>query len=308
MAAANNVDVQSAGLRDASDRAAAAVTSGGNALTPDIYFVGNVPHIAWVEARSGLATLYVCHLADGRAGLERWDLDTLDGVNRTAAAAAAPSLAANATTPYVAWQEALTNTAVFVARRAPAGSAWGANFPARLTGIAGAPALTPAAIDAATAAAPLVRSLSVPLVTAAYHVNGAANIEEVQLQLLARDATTTTVPVLYARYVVSTNLLYLQDPERPGVFFPPATPGASSSNLNTPFVTLEPRKVLITNHGAPSAALDVTWSLIFEDATFFNTYTQAINIVYDGGQATGFFQVGTVYVGHQRYLPVVARE
>ena len=63
-----------------------------------------------------------------------------------------------------------------------------------------------------------------------------------------------------------------------------------------------------TNHGAPSATLDVNWSLIFEDATFFKHYIQAINIVHDGGQETGFFQVGTVYVGSQIHLPIVAGE
>ena len=69
-----------------------------------------------------------------------------------------------------------------------------------------------------------------------------------------------------------------------------------------------PRLVTVTNHGALSAALDITWSLIFEDATFFQHYEQALNIIRDGGEATGFFRVGEVYVGSQRYLPIVRRE
>ncbi len=313
-ARANNIDLRAAGQLDAAaQQMAEARTSGGIATAPEIVFVGNVPHIAWVEAASGREVLYVCHLADGRSGLERWDLDTIDGVNRRGAVASQPSLAANATTPYVAWQEPLTNTVVYVAHRAPTGPAWGANFPARLTDIAGAPALnmmTSSAtdVDAAAVAQPMVRSAAVPLVTAAYHVNGVEQLEEVQLQLLARNATTETTPIFYGRYVISDNLVYVQDPERPGNFFAPVAPGSASSNINTPFITLEPSTMSVTNHGAPSAALDVNWSLIFEDATFFHHYVQAINIVHDGGQETGFFQVGTVYVGSQIYLPIVAGE
>ncbi|MCB0108214.1 MAG: hypothetical protein KDE53_19975, partial [Caldilineaceae bacterium] len=307
-AAANNVDVRSAGLRDASAAASADAVSGGNASEPDIYFVGHVPHVTWVEQHGPLATLYVCHLADARSGLERWDLDTVDGVSPNLAPAAQPQLAANATTPYITWQETLTDTTIYVARRSPAGPAWGANFPALLTDIAAGPPVASSAVDAAAVQQPEVRSASVPLVTAAYHVDGVADLEEVQLQLLPRNAATATVPALYARYVISDNLLYVQDPERPGNFFPPVTPGTAGSNINTPLVTVEPSKIRITRHGAPSATLDITWSLIFEDATFDEEYLQALNIIHDGGEATGFFQVGTVYVGSRRYLPVVRGE
>ncbi len=313
-ARANNIDLRTTGQLDAAAQQMAETrTSGGIATAPEIVFVGNVPHIAWVEVASGREVLYVCHLADGRSGLERWDLDTVDGVNRSSAVASLPSLAANATTPYVAWQEVLTDTVVYVAHRSPAGPAWATNFPARLTDIAGAPALqatdaTATGVAAATLAQPLVRSDAVPLVTAAYHVNGIEQLEEIQLQLLASSATTDTTPIFYGRYVISDNLVYVQDPERPGNFFAPVAPGSTSSNINTPFVTLQPSTMSITNHGAPSAALDLNWSLIFEDATFFNHYVQAINIVHDGGQETGFFQVGTVYVGSQRYLPIVIKE
>jgi len=311
-AVANNVDVRTSGLRDSADAQNAAAISGGNATDPDIYFVGHVPHVAWVETHGALTTLYVCHLADARAGLERWDLDTVDGVNRTAAAAALPALVANGTTPYIAWQETQTNTTVYVARRSPAGPAWGTNFPALLTDIAGGTALAADALAAAASNQPDARSVSVPLLTAAYHVDGIDALEEVQLQLWPRTVATATVPVLFARYAISDNLIYVQDPERPGNFYPPVTPGTNVSNINTPFVTVEPSKIKVTDHGAPSAALDITWSLIFEDATFFKEYVQAINVVYnDGatsGRETGFFQVGTVYVGSRVYLPVVLGE
>lgn len=316
--AMNNVNVQSATLRDASDPTDTTAVSGGNATEPDIYFVGNVPHVAWVEQTGGENRLYVCHLADARSGLERWDLDTVNGVNRTLAAASAPSLAANATTPYIAWQESLTNSTVYVAQRLPAGPAWGVNFPSVLTGVSANDEIvlrsdvgSDVARDDVTAAAEseiLLRSESVTLVTAAYHSNGATNIEEVQLQLLSTEATTETVPVLLARYIISGNLVFVQDPQRPGNFFPPATPGGNTSNINTPFVTVEPSKMKIIDHGTPSAALDVQWSLIFEDTTFFENYVQAINIIHGGGQETGFFKVGTVYVGNQRYLPVILSE
>lgn len=307
-APANNVDLRSAALRNSSDAESAEAISGGNATDPDIYFVGHVPHVAWVEAHGALTTLYVCHLADARAGLERWDLDTVDGVNRTVAPAALPALVANGTTPYIAWQETQANTTVYVARRSPAGAAWGANFPARLTDIAAGSTPAVEGIDAAASTQPEVRSASVPLLTAAYHVNGVAELEEVQLQLLPRSTATDTVPVLFARYVISDNLIYVQDPERPGNFFPPVTPGANVSNINTPLVTVEPSKIKVVDHGAPSATLDLTWSLIFEDATFFEEYLQAVNIVHDNGQETGFFQVGTVYVGSRVYLPIVVGE
>ncbi len=285
---------------------------GRRGATPDITFVGNVPHVSWIEESGGQQVLQLCHLADARAGLERWDLDTVVGANRVAGYATLPSLAANGTTPYVAWQEAAATTAVYAGHRAPVGPAWGANFPATLDGIGGA-ALTAAevaaaapelvnvlGVHAAAADAIFLRSNSVAVTTSAYHVNGAALIEEVQFSLVAGDATA-----FLARYVVAENKIYVQDPDQPGVFLAPVTPGAGAPNIFTRFVTLEAPKVRIVTHGASSPTLDVEWSLIFEDGTFFEHYDQAINLVYAGGQTTGFYKVGTVFVGSQSTLPLV---
>lgn len=285
---------------------------GQRGSTPDLVFVGNVPHVSWIEELGGQAVLHVCHLADARSGLERWDLDTLVGANQAAGNAAAPSLATNSTTPYVAWQESGATTTVYVGHRAPTGPAWGANFPATLDGIDGA-ALTAAevqaispmlgaalAVQAANAEERFLRSNPVAVTTSAYHVNGAALIEEVQFALVADDEEA-----FLARYVVAENKIYVQDPDQPGVFLPPVTPGAGAPNIFTRFVTLEMPKVRIVTHGATSPTLDIEWSLIFEEGTFFTHYDQAVNIVYGGGQETGFYQVGTVFVGSQSTLPLV---
>lgn len=286
--------------------------SGQGGAMPDIAFVGNVPHVTWVEEQAGRGVLYVCHLADARSGLERWDLDSRMGVNRTAAGAAAPSLAANGTTPYVAWQENRDPMAVYVAHRYPAGPAWGINFPATLHVIAGArltaaevraiaPELEAAlGVQSAAAGATFLRSPSVNVTTAAYHANGAGNIEEVWLQL-----SNATQTVFLARYVVAANQVYVQDPDQPGIFLPAVTPGPGAPNLFTRFVTLETPKMSVITHGAGSPTLEVQWPLVFEDAAFFQSYDQSIQIVYSGGQTTDFFNVGTVFVGSGVYLPII---
>jgi hypothetical protein len=46
--------------------------------------------------------------------------------------------------------------------------------------------------------------------------------------------------------------------------------------------------------------------LAFDDETLFQQYTQSLNILYDGGQATGFFEVGSVFVGQGTFLPTIA--
>ena len=289
--------------------------TGQNGVMPDIVFVGNVPHVAWIEQQSGRGVLYVCHLADTRSGLERWDLVSMTGVNPDDTSATAPSLAANGTTPYVAWQANSTPSSVHVAHRAPAGPAWAVNFPATLQVVATA-RLTAAEVRAlsaelgevlgvqsAAAGQTFLRSPSVKLTTAANHVNGANQIEEIWLQFTGPEGT-----VFLARYVVAENTLYVQDPDQPGVFLPGVTAGAGAPNLFTRYVTLEAPNVRVISHGANSPTIDIQWSLIFEDAAFFQTYEQSVNLVYSGGQATGFFKVGTVFVSNGIYLPLIRQE
>lgn len=293
--------------------------TGLNGVMPDIVFVGNVPHVTWVEQQSERSVLYVCHLADTRSGLERWDLDSITGIN-TMTSATAPSLAANGTTPYVAWQENSTPSSVHVAHRYPPGPAWATNFPANLNVIASL-RLTPAEVAAiaaelgealnvqsATTGQTFLRSQSVNLTTMASHVNGAGKLEEIWLQLTDKGNSSEANPRFLVRYVVAENKVYVQDPDQPGIFLPGVTPGAGSPNLFTRFVTLETPKVRVISHGTNSPTVDVQWSLIFEDAAFFQSYDQSVKIVYSGGQDTGFFKVGTVMVGGGGYLPIIFQD
>lgn len=291
--------------------------TGLNGVMPDIVFVGNVPHVAWVEQQSERSVLYVCHLADTRSGLERWDLNSITGVNTTTTSAAAPSLAANGTTPYVAWQENSSPSSVHVAHRYPPGPAWATNFPANLNVIASL-RLTAAEVRAiaaelgealivqsAAVGQTFLRSQSVHLTTMASHVNGAGKLEEIWLQFTDQDNTNAVDTVFLARYVVAENKVYVQDPDQPGIFLPGVTPGPGSPNLFTRFVTLETPKVRVISHGANSPTVDVQWSLIFEDAAFFQRYDQSVKLVYSGGQDTSFFKVGTVTIGGGSYLPII---
>lgn len=289
--------------------------AGQNGLMPDLVFVGQVPHVAWLEQQDGRSVLYVCHLADPRPGLERWDLVSMTGINPADTSALAPSLATNGLTPYVAWQANSTPSSVHVAHRAPAGPAWAINFPATLQVIANV-RLTAAKVKAlaaelgevlhvqsAAAGQTFLRSPAVRLTTAANHVSSANQIEEIWLQFTGAEGTA-----FLARYVVAENKLYVQDPDQPGVFLPGVTAGAGAPNLFTRFVTLESPNVQVISHGANSPTLEVQWSLIFEDAAFFQTYEQSVKLVYSGGQDTGFFKVGTVFVGSGVYLPIIRQE
>jgi hypothetical protein len=274
--------------------------SGGRGSQPDLYFVGLVPHIAWVEQQGSNRNLFVCHLANPLPGQERWDLDTVLPVNRAGGAPAnLPSLRASDTTPYVAWQEGDGQSNIFVARRYPPGPAWGQNFPPALEVISGtqAAALPP---DLVVAAGGSQRSGPVLVTTSAYHAEGWEHIDEVQFALVSGDQT-----VFLARYVVSEDKVYVQDPDSPGVFFPGVTPGPGSPSIPTRFVSLATALMDTATYGAESPTVDVQWALVFEDRTFFNRYAQALNILYADGQQTGFFQVGDVFVGKQAFLPLV---
>ena len=139
----------------------------------------------------------------------------------------------------------------------------------------------------------------------ASHVNGAGKLEEIWLQFTDQDNTNEVGTVFLARYIVAENKVYVQDPDQPGIFLPGVTPGPGSPNLFTRFVTLETPKVRVISHGANSPTVDVQWALIFEDAAFFQRYDQSVKLVYSGGQATGFFKVGTVTIGGGGYLPII---
>jgi hypothetical protein len=287
----------------------AGVTTRGGAH-PDIYFVGNALHVAWVDGQS---RLFVCHLADVRPGQERWDLVSHTPINALPVTSEAVRLASNGETPYVTWQEGGEESSIFVARRSPAGPAWAVNHPSSIWAISGTQALVHSAIYTeeiraalAELAAPdelAVRSAPVTVTTTANHVHGWEEIEEVELRL--SDANQT---IFFARYVVDEDLVYVQVPDEPEVFFPGVKPGPGSPPIPTQFVSMLTRAMRVVNRGAGSPALDIQWVLVFEDAAFYRDYVQAVNLVYDGGQETGFFQVGEVFVGPQVQLPLVANQ
>ena len=102
--------------------------------------------------------------------------------------------------------------------------------------------------------------------------------------------------------------MYVQDPDQPDIFLPSVTPGPGSPNLFTRFVTLETPKMRVISHGANSPTVDVQWSLIFEDAAFFQGYDPSVKIVYSGGQDTGFCKVGAVTIGGGNYLPIILQD
>lgn len=288
------------------------VSQGG--AYPDIYFVGNALHVAWVEQQHGRSNLFVCHLADVRPGQERWDLDSYVPINTLPVLPGSrPSLGSNGQTPYVAWQEGGDSSSVFVAHRYPARPAWAVNRPPLIWVISdthAAAAYTAALseeIRAALAelAAPdemAVRSAPVTVTTTANHVHGWEEIEEIQLRLSDDDQT-----IFFARYVVSEDHLLVQDPDTLN-FFPGIKPGPGSPNIPTRFVSVLTPAMRVVTHGAGSPALDIQWVLVFEDAAFYQDYIQLINIVYDGDQETGFFKVGEVFVGRQVQLPLVANQ
>jgi hypothetical protein len=281
---------------------------------PALHFVGNVPHVAWVERVGAIDQVFVCHLADARPGQERWDLNGAGGLNRSVGAAiAAPSLSADGMTPYVAWQEGEGPASIFVAHRYPEGAAWGRNYPpyiriispslALADDFSAMPEIFADGVAARIAADGEVEQRVGPatITTTCYHAEGWEHIEEIQFTL-----TDASQRIFFARYVVSENSVYVEDPEDPGVFLPGVTVGPGSPAITTRYVRLVTSQMSVVNHGIGSAALDINWVLAFDDETLFQQYTQSLNILYDNGQATGFFQVGSVFVGQSTFLSIIA--
>jgi hypothetical protein len=281
-----------------------------NASRPEIVFVGNVPHVAWVESRQGRAQVFVRHLGDARPGQERWDLNVEAGttsealsVSPQAVAANFLALASSGTTPYVAWDDG--SAEVRVAHREPAGGAWGRNYPPFIRIISGTVRL--AASLSATLDTPGAEPEPTIITTSCDHVSGWDSIDEIQMRLADAQGS-----VFLGRYVAAENKVYLEDADRPGEWLGGLTPGAAGS-IETRFVSLDVGQLRITSHGAGSAALDIDWPIAFKQPAYGRVYTQAINIVYREGTAqratsqTGFFGVGQAQVGDRQYLPLVVR-
>ncbi len=278
-----------------------------NASTPDIYFVGNTPHVAWIEERGGQKLLFVSHLADARPGQERWDLDAVPyrGINVAAFnPAERPALRGTKTTPMVAWQEDLfynlNDSSVFEAKRMPDGPAWGRNYPPYIRIISGTRAVAlnntlPLAADKASAAPDMG---PVTLVTTCDHVNGWDNITEIQFKL-ANDEQT----VFVGRYVPQANgtgKIYVQDPAHPDQWLGGETPGNGATPISTDYVTLRVDQMSITPHGPGSPAVDIQWVLTFHQPAQLQEYSQFLDIFYKDEQnntvSTDFFNVGSIRV------------
>jgi hypothetical protein len=286
--------------------------AGQGGAQPDIAFVGNVPHVAWVETVNGYDQLFVCHLADARPGQERWDLDTLTGINRMFSdTAAAPSLASNGSTPYVAWQENADASNIYVDHRYPAGPAWGSNRPPFIRTISwsreylGVEAqvlgVVAGALEEVTIGdEPITNDIT--FTTSCDHVNGWEHIQEIQFKL-ANDQHTGFM----GRYIAAQNQVFVEDPNNPGqVFLGPFTPGTGSA-IATQNVILNVPKMRVVSHGGGSAVLDVDWVISFRMPTMFRDYKQQINILYDNGQQTGFFQTGVASLDYRMYLPTITK-
>ncbi len=279
-------------------------TNGGQ---PDIFFVGTVPHVAWIETQGDIGQLFVCHLADNRSGQERWDLDTIFPINRTGlASAAAPVLATDGNTPYIAWQEGSSQSNVFVAHRYPDGPAWGSNRPPfirtiswsrNFVGLVGAEAEIAQAVEAISASTnPLT------LTTSCDHVGGWDHIQEIQFKVANESLTAFS-----GKYIAAENKVYVEDPEQPGTLLGGLRPGSNVAPLETAIATLYVADMRVRSHGPNSPALDIDWIISFKEATMFQDLRQMINIVYDDGHETGFFETGLLSFDYRIYLPTVAK-
>lgn len=287
-----------------------------NAHHPDMVFVGNVPHVSFVETIGGVDLLIVKHLGDARAGRERWDLDTSTsrGLNSFFLNTAdVPSIAASPTTPYVAWQELYrfgNSTDVLEARRLPEGPAWGSNRPPFIRVISGTRASAlqkqlPLAPDTADESANDVIGTAT-ITSSCDHVNGWNNLAEVQV-ILSDDHGT----YFHGRYVAADDKVYLEDPDHPGTWLGGIPIGTAGGVIDSRYATLYVESMTETAHGPESPALDIQWVIGFKRPLLGKTLVQSLNLVSNtdsGPQESGPFQVGSLNVAvEQIVLPLLSR-
>ncbi len=303
-----------------------------NASDPDIFFVGNVPHVTWVENQDGVPRLFVRHLGDARPGQERWDLDALApnqrgdelaSLNRQLnQPASQPALSSNGSTPYIAWQEGGPSS-IFADHRYPEGPAWGSNRPPFIRVISGTRALIQSFVDPGlrqSGGSTELPGRDAPLTvtTSCDHVNGWDNITEIQFELRS---TTNGQRIFLGRYVAADNTVLVENPDNSGTFLS-GTPG-TGQNIDTKYVTLFMPQTTIEEHGPSSPALDIHWALVFKQ-TVAGDYVQSINIIYKAPtqqmagehssslqqttmKSTDFFEVGRVSTGYKVTLPLIVR-
>jgi len=288
------------------------VFSFNNAHDPDLVFVGNVPHVAFIETIGGADVLIVKHLGDARAGRERWDLDSdpFRGLNTFFLNTSdVPSLAASPTTPYVAWQEDArfgNTTDVFEARRLPEGPAWGSNRPPFIRVISGSLNMNAQKQLPLGSADAITDVIGMTAITSSCdHVNGWNGLAEVQVILSDEMGT-----YFRGRYVAAEDKVYLEDPDNPGTWLGGTLIGTGNP-IETRYTTLYVDRMTKTSHGPESAALDIEWVIGFKRPLLGKTLVQSLNLVENtdnGPQESGPFQVGSLNVAVERLsLPLISK-
>ncbi|HMN31612.1 MAG TPA: hypothetical protein PKE45_25920, partial [Caldilineaceae bacterium] len=277
--------------------------SGQGGSDPDIFFVGHVIHVAWVEQQNGVGKLFVCHLADARPGQERWDLDSDYPINRQVGApASSASLSSNGDTPYLAWQEGSAASNVYVAHRYPAEPAWGRNYPPFIRTISWSREVLVTDLNVTGAIDQAIREMVTKefvLTTSCYHAEGWEHIQEIQFKI-ANDELTAFL----GKYVAAEDKLYVANAD--GEFTAPGFTPGSGQQYVTDNVILNTAKTLPRSHGDHSPVLDIDWVMSFRTPTKNQDLLQQINIVYDDGRETGFFQTGLLSFDYRVYMPNVA--
>ena len=251
---------------------------------PDIFFVGHVPFVSFVETIGSRKVLLVRHLTNVDTGF--WALDTsLHGLNVSRSEPAdLPSLGGNGYEPFVAWQEGGQEQAVFEAHRLPAGPAWGNVAPEVL-----APQL----------------GTSQTITITGNHVNGSANIK--QIDYAVNTLGTYAAETALVRYVApsdptqpaSAGTLALFDPAT-NQFSPPAQVGADTVQ-ETSAVKLLVAQSAATDSGPDGVAVILTLTIQFK-APATGLMTQNLRIISRDGSDTGLFQIAAP---EQVFLPLV---
>lgn len=301
-----------------------------NAYDPDIFFIGNVPHVAFTEDFGGFRLLHVKHLGDARPGRERWDLNdnASRGINVAVFNPAfVPSLHGTKTSPFVAWQENnrfSQEQLVFEARRVPEGQAWGSTNAPDIRAISRTHTL------ALNRVLPLAANPDgqpdkttqigsdiiggVTITSSCADVDDWDNIKQIEFMLSDEDET-----IFKGRFDVATNRISVDDPSYPGSSLGNIIIGTQGATIETPNVILDVGAMTVESHGQESPSLDIKWVINFKRSTFGKELTQSLNIIFTpqtasktnqgSTQQTGFFQVGKLNVViDQIFLPHVIKQ
>lgn len=265
------------------------VSESHNAENPDIFFVGHVPFVSFVEEIGNRKVLLVRHLANPDSG--RWDLDTpLRGLNvKRHAPAAVPSLSGNGVAPSVAWEEGdrlSGDGRVFEAHRVPTGPAWGTVSPSLIAPVA---------------------DQQLTLTISCDHVDGWQEIR--QIDFTVDHVGGSPGQTLLLRYTAPANpaqpasdgTLALFDPVS-NTFGAPVQIG-SAATLETSFARVLVGQSSASGNGANAPAVDIAVRVQFK-APSAGLSTESLRIVTRDNSDTGFF---TVDQPEELALPLLIR-